>query len=79
MSLYLKILLFSFMIPFIVSFDSRIKFNTYFLPLSLALLTSAIPFILWDIYFTHLGVWGFNSKYHFDILLINLPLEEILF
>ena len=79
MSLYLKILLFSFMIPFIVSFDSRIKFNTYFLPLSLALLTSAIPFILWDIYFTHLGVWGFNPKYHFDILLINLPLEEILF
>jgi lycopene cyclase domain-containing protein len=79
MSLYIKVLLFSFIIPFIVSFHSRIKLNTYFFPLSLALLTSAIPFILWDIYFTYLGVWGFNSEYHSGILLINLPLEEILF
>ena len=79
MSLYIKVLLFSFIIPFIVSFNSRIKFNIYFLPLSLALLTSAIPFILWDIYFTYLGVWGFNPKYNLGILLINLPLEEILF
>ena len=79
MSLYIKILLFSFIIPFIASFNSRIKFNIYFLPLSLALLTSAIPFILWDIYFTHLGIWGFSPKYNLGILLINLPLEEILF
>ena len=79
MSLYIKVLLFSFIIPFIVSFHSRIKLNTYFFPLSLALLTSAIPFILWDIYFTHLGIWGFSPKYNLGILLINLPLEEILF
>ena len=79
MSLYLKILLFSFMIPFIVSFNSKVNFNKYFLPLIIALLTSSIPFIFWDIYFTDLGVWGFNIEHHSGILVINLPLEEILF
>ena len=79
MSLYLKILLFSFVIPFIASFNSKIKLNNYFSSLFIALLASAIPFILWDIYFTYLGVWGFNPEYHSGILVINLPLEEILF
>jgi lycopene cyclase domain-containing protein len=79
MSFYLKILFFSFAIPFIASFNSKIKFNNYFSSLFIALLISSIPFILWDIYFTYLGVWGFNSEYHSGILVINLPLEEILF
>lgn len=79
MSLYFKILLFSFIIPFIYSFNSRIRFNRYFSPLFIALLVSAIPFIVWDIYFTYLGVWGFNTEYHASILVYNLPLEEILF
>ena len=79
MSLYLKVLLFSFAIPFMASFSSKLKFNNYFSYLALSLLISSIPFILWDIYFTYLGVWGFNSEYHSGILLTNLPLEEILF
>tara|TARA_B110000003_G_scaffold148_1_gene185 strand:- start:174 stop:839 length:666 start_codon:yes stop_codon:yes gene_type:complete len=61
------------------SFSSKVKFNNYFTSLFLALLTSSILFILWDIYFTYLGVWGFNSEHHSGILLTNLPLEEILF
>ena len=79
MSLYLKILLCSFIIPFIFSFNSNIKFYNYLFPIFIALLSSAIPFILWDIYFTYLEVWGFNPKYHSGVLLANLPLEEILF
>ena len=79
MSLYFKVLLFSFIIPFIFSFNSKIKFNKYFFPLFITLLVSAIPFILWDIYFTYLGVWGFNAEYHSHIFLINLPVEESLF
>lgn len=79
MSLYLKVLLFSFTIPFMASFSSKVKFNNYFTSLFLALLTSSILFILWDIYFTYLGVWGFNSEYHSGILVFDLPLEEILF
>ena len=79
MSLYLKVLLFSFAIPFMASFSSKVKFNNYFSSVTLALSISSIPFVLWDIYFTYLGVWGFNSEHHSGILLTNLPLEEILF
>jgi len=79
MSLYLKVLLFSFAIPFMASFSSKVKFNNYFYSLFIALLISSIPFVLWDIYFTYLGVWGFNSEYHSGILVANLPIEEILF
>ena len=79
MSLYLKILLFSFIIPYIASFNSKIKLNKDFYSLFMSLLVSAIPFILWDIYFTYLGVWGFNPEHHSGILVINLPLGEILF
>jgi lycopene cyclase domain-containing protein len=79
MSLYLKVLLFSFMIPFIASFNSKIKFNNYFSLMFITLLISSVPFILWDIYFTYLGVWGFNTEHNLGILFLALPLEEILF
>ncbi len=42
-------------------------------------LISAAVFILWDILFTKLGVWSFNSKYVTGIYFFNLPIEEVLF
>src|SRR5690606_1102584 len=47
-----------------------------FLP---ALLISALIFIIGDVYFTHLGVWGFNPEYLVGIFYFGLPIEEILF
>jgi lycopene cyclase domain-containing protein len=44
-----------------------------------AVLMTAIPFVLWDILFTHLGVWSFNPRFILKVYLWNLPLEEILF
>jgi len=79
MSLYFKILFFSFIIPFLFSFHHKIKFNKYFLVVFVTLISSSIPFILHDIFFTYLEVWGFNKEHHADVLLNNLPLEEILF
>ena len=79
MSLYFKILFFSFIIPFLFSFHHKIKFNKYFLVVFITLISSSIPFILHDIFFTYLKVWGFNKEHHAGDLLINLPLEEILF
>lgn len=79
MSLYLKVLLFSFIIPFIASFNSKIKFNHYFIPLFTTLFVSTIPFVLWDIYFTDLAIWGFNAEHYVGFLVKNLPIEEVLF
>lgn len=36
-------------------------------------------YIIWDILFTYLGVWGFNNKYLIGYNIFNLPLEEWLF
>jgi len=36
-------------------------------------------FILWDVWFTEMGVWSFNAKYLLGINILNLPLEEWMF
>lgn len=45
----------------------------------MSILVPAIIFILWDEFFTRLGVWGFNPRYISGIYMGSLPLEEILF
>jgi lycopene cyclase domain-containing protein len=76
---YLMAMLFSIFFPFVFSFDKRVNFSQYFsiLPISIGLI--AIIFILGDILYTHLGVWGFNEEYHLPYKIIGLPLEEISF
>lgn len=43
------------------------------------MLLPALLYIIWDIWFTHLGVWSFNATYITGIKLVNLPIEEVLF
>lgn len=43
------------------------------------MLLPAILYIIWDSYFTRLGVWSFNDKYITGIKYVDLPVEEILF
>ncbi len=45
----------------------------------IAILIPGIIFIVWDEFFTQLGVWGFNEQYLSGIYVGSLPLEEILF
>lgn len=76
---YLLINFFTIIIPFIFSFHPKLQFyktwNAFF---PAVILTGAL-FIIWDIYFTYLGVWGFNEKYLTGIFFFGLPIEEILF
>lgn len=79
MSLYFTVLLSSFLIPFIFSFHNKINFNKFFFPVFLTLTSTSIFFIIWDIYFTSIQVWGFTNEYHSSFVITNLPIEEILF
>lgn len=76
---YLLIDLFSVIICFIASFDRRIQFNKYFGSFLKAATIVAVPFIVWDIWFTAHGVWWFNTDYTTGLLIAGLPVEEWLF
>ena len=79
MSLYFWINLLSLSIPAIVSFHHRIRLYRYWQHLIPGILITMIPYIVWDIYFTDSGYWGFNERYLSGIYLFNLPIEEWLF
>lgn len=76
---YLAVLFFAIIICFIASFDKRIQFHKHFLAYFKAGTLVAIPFIAWDIWFTSLGVWWFNTDYTLGLVIFGLPLEEWLF
>lgn len=77
--LYLAINGLAFAIPFVLSFHSRVKFSSKWRAAWAALFFSAIVFTAWDMLFTEIGVWGFNTRYITGVYLYNLPLEEVMF
>ena len=79
MSTYLFLNLVSVSIPLILSFDRKVHFYRRWKYLFPAIALSLIIFIIWDVIFTHHGVWGFNPLHLTGINIINLPLEEWLF
>ena len=77
--LYLLIDVFTVIVPLLFSFHPGIKFYKewkWFIP---ANIITAGLFILWDIFFTKNGVWGFNENYITGIYFYGLPIEELLF
>ena len=77
--LYLAVDFFSLFFPFVFSFYPKAPYYKKWESLFPAILLTGIIFIAWDIFFTRMGVWGFNPKYVCGIYLFNLPLEEVLF
>ncbi|HVX48769.1 MAG TPA: lycopene cyclase domain-containing protein [Chitinophagaceae bacterium] len=76
---YLAINLGTLAVPLAFSFYRPINFYRQwpvFLP---AMFITAVVYVTWDIYFTHLGIWGFNDRYITGVYIANLPVEEVLF
>lgn len=78
-NLYLYLMLASFVGPLFLSFDKKVAFYKNWIALFKAIALVAIPFLVWDILFTHFGIWGFNEAYTSGIYLFGLPLGEYLF
>ena len=76
---YLLIDFFTVIICFIFSFHKKINFAAHFSSFIKAGIIVAIPFIIWDIWFTQQGVWWFDTRYTTGLQLYNLPIEEVLF
>ena len=79
MSLYLILNILTIAIPLVLSFDKKVHFYSFWKFLFPSLLITMTLFIVWDVIFTDLGVWGFNERYHSQMILFGLPLEEYLF
>jgi len=76
---YLIINFASILIPLIYSFHPKLRFYKKWKSLFAANLIVSSVFIGWDVLYTHLGIWGFNSNYLLGIKVFNLPIEEIMF
>lgn len=77
--LYFGVLLFAISYPLAQSFEQRIRYATKWGQLFPGMLITALLFIVWDIWFTKIGVWEFNHTYITGFFVGNLPVEEILF
>ncbi len=66
-------------IPFLASFYKKRPFYSQWLPFLLSNFIVGLFFVIWDIIFTQMGVWGFTPSYLLGIDIYNLPVEEILF
>lgn len=76
---YLLILFLSVIVCFVASFHRRIRFDKHIGTFLLSATIVAIPFLAWDVWFTHKGIWWFNMGYTLSVNLGGLPLEEWLF
>ncbi|MEN9744101.1 MAG: hypothetical protein RLZZ65_1906 [Bacteroidota bacterium] len=79
MSLYGWVILCSIAGPLALSFDQKVAYYKDWRVVFPATFVVALPFLAWDMLFTHLGVWGFNPSYLLGYYLYNLPIEEVLF
>jgi lycopene cyclase domain-containing protein len=72
-------MIFTVSAPILRGFEPKIAYYKKWKAFFPAALIVAIPFWIWDFYFTEWGFWGFNPKYLTNIYILNLPLEEVLF
>lgn len=65
--------------PLLLSFDKKVTFYKKWKYVFPAMLLPAVAYIIWDSLFTSLEIWKFNDQYITGAILLNLPIEEVLF
>lgn len=76
---YLLLDLLTIVGPLLLSFDKKVAFYKSYKLLSYSVGITSVLYILWDIWFTKIGIWKFNGEFLLGRYLSNLPLEEYLF
>jgi lycopene cyclase domain-containing protein len=79
MKLYSLLLIVTIAFPIILSFDKKVHFYTQFKALFSAIAIIGGFFVIWDVWFTNMGIWGFNAEHLLGVHIFNLPIEEVLF
>jgi len=79
MSKYAWVLVLSAAVPLFLSFYPKLKFYKHFSSLIYSIGLILLIFGAWDVFATQRGHWSFNSAKVWNIRIINLPLEEVLF
>ena len=74
---YIGVILFALSYPLAQSFEKRIQYATKWYALFPAIAITAAVFIVWDYWFTQIGVWEFNPRYVLGLFFFDLPLEEL--
>jgi lycopene cyclase domain-containing protein len=77
--LYIIINLLVISIPLARSFEKKIAMYKKFGFIFKAIGIMGAFFLAWDVWFTHMGVWGFNELYNPDFKLFGLPPGEWMF
>jgi lycopene cyclase domain-containing protein len=77
--IYFLLIVLTPLFPILLSFDKKVRYLKNWKWSLLAAVIIAIPFILWDEFFTQIMVWGFNDEYLLGVSIGSLPVEEICF
>jgi len=77
--LYILINILVILVPLLRSFESKIAMYKKWGAIFKAIGIMGFGFLVWDIYFTKIGVWGFNPMYNPTFNIFGLPPGEILF